>query len=309
MTTKLSDAVERAITWLLPHAGDPEAAAIVDDLRAALTPKVAICKDGLRQELIDTLADRIEFWICAEADREDVAKLIDSLGDYGMALGKIPEPTALTPPDGDEVERVARALYERRASFARNPNSKEFDDLDQWARERINADARHILSALTPAPTSGGASEPPPIDMILHCPNCGLQHIDEPDERTPDWDNPPHRSHLCHGCGCIWRPADVPTNGVAAIQTKGKADTWETAPHAPASASDGGSDALVERVALKQAALDLHEAAGRFAVIEKLDPKGCSELTRAAARRADAALSTIPKVERVERGEHVKEKG
>src|SRR5574340_600312 len=23
------------------------------------------------------------------------------------------------------------------------------------------------------------------------------------------WDNPPHRSHLCHGCGHIWRPADV----------------------------------------------------------------------------------------------------
>jgi len=70
-----------------------------------------------------------------------------------------------------------------------------------------------------------------PISMILHCPSCGMQHIDAPEEgdgtRGPPngvWDNPPHRSHLCHGCGTIWRPSDVPTTGVASIQTKGKAD-------------------------------------------------------------------------------------
>lgn len=73
-----------------------------------------------------------------------------------------------------------------------------------------------------------------PIDMILNCPACGLQHIDEPEgegddgatiKRVDVWTNPPHRSHLCHGCGHIWRPADVPTNGVAEIQTKGKNDS------------------------------------------------------------------------------------
>lgn len=73
-----------------------------------------------------------------------------------------------------------------------------------------------------------------PIDMILNCPRCGMQHIDKPEvewaddasgfTRSPSWTNPPHRSHLCHGCGFIWRPADVPTNGVEAIKTKGKAD-------------------------------------------------------------------------------------
>lgn len=92
-----------------------------------------------------------------------------------------------------------------------------------------------------------------PIDMVLHCPNCGMQHIDAPnhwsdrfdppptdgsmddEERAEfdatvkayedEWTNPPHRSHLCHGCGHIWRPADVPTNGVAFINTKGNADS------------------------------------------------------------------------------------
>jgi len=77
-----------------------------------------------------------------------------------------------------------------------------------------------------------------PIDMILHCPKCHQQHIDAPDElrsgveifknpQTKDilrWTNPPHRSHLCAYCGHIWRPADVCTNGVATIKTRGKND-------------------------------------------------------------------------------------
>lgn len=91
-----------------------------------------------------------------------------------------------------------------------------------------------------------------PIDMVLYCPACGTQHIDkdncdeirimaaelgidrEGDRAYSDWleenewTNPPHRSHLCHNpkCKTIWRPADVPTNGVATIGTKGKADSW-----------------------------------------------------------------------------------
>lgn len=68
-----------------------------------------------------------------------------------------------------------------------------------------------------------------PLDMVLHCPECGRQHIDEPNEAA-GWGNPPHKSHLCRkedgGCGNVWRPADIPTNGVRAVATRGKADTW-----------------------------------------------------------------------------------
>ena len=64
------------------------------------------------------------------------------------------------------------------------------------------------------------------IPMVLHCPECGTQHIDEPDPEK-GWDNPPHRSHLCQKCSCIWRPADVATDGVLCVRTEGSADTWD----------------------------------------------------------------------------------
>lgn len=64
-----------------------------------------------------------------------------------------------------------------------------------------------------------------PIDVVLHCPRCRAQHIDVP-EPERGWTNPPHRSHLCHACGLIWRPADVCTNGVKTPSTRGRRDTW-----------------------------------------------------------------------------------
>lgn len=64
-----------------------------------------------------------------------------------------------------------------------------------------------------------------PIDMILVCPKCGLLHVDAPKPEL-QWTNPPHKSHLCHYCGTIWRPADIETNGVIRIKTRGKGDTW-----------------------------------------------------------------------------------
>ena len=65
-----------------------------------------------------------------------------------------------------------------------------------------------------------------PIPMILHCPRCSLQHVDEPNPTT-GWDNPPHRSHECQNCGYIWRVADVATMGVRTITTKGTRDNHD----------------------------------------------------------------------------------
>jgi hypothetical protein len=101
------------------------------------------------------------------------------------------------------------------------PPSPEPDDITD-----LRANVMALYAALHAAP----------IDMVLHCPKCGMQHIDAvemvewdrdggPPANRVTWPNEPHRSHLCHGCGHIWRPADVETNGVAAVKTKGKADS------------------------------------------------------------------------------------
>lgn len=113
------------------------------------------------------------------------------------------------------------------------------DDLD--AKEIYDGELR-LLERLTAMLDNPG--QPEPINMLLFCPKCGEQHIDAPEVEPgrlissgpyagravppkTTWSNPPHCSHLCHACGTIWRPADVPTNGVATIHTRGKSDTWD----------------------------------------------------------------------------------
>jgi len=98
-------------------------------------------------------------------------------------------------------------------------------------RDSFPADLKHRVVVIpTPDIQVHAMSEMQPIDMVIFCPGCGTQHIDEPSDT---WDNPPHRSHLCHACGYVWRPADVCTNGVAVIKTRGEADSapHETARH------------------------------------------------------------------------------
>lgn len=118
------------------------------------------------------------------------------------------------------------------------PSDRMFEQMLTDYRKALE-NGRAALRAVDVAP-GGGV----PIPMILHCPRCHVQHVDEPDERTPEWDNPSHRSHLCHSCGCIWRPADVATEGVRDITTIGKADNWT--PATPTAAPALNVQALVE---------------------------------------------------------------
>jgi hypothetical protein len=127
------------------------------------------------------------------------------------------------------------------------------------------------------------AAEAVPIDMVLHCPACGLQHVDAPEHRKigvgvearcrETWVNPPHRSHLCHGCGHIWRPADVPTNGVAKIKTAGRADSLlaTTPPQAEPS---------IEQ--------QLQNAREDFTTMKALTESGAAEIARLIAELAQA---------------------
>ena len=145
-----------------------------------------------------------------------------------------------------------------------------------WLRENYMSFGQHYSSydGLFPSVLRviDRLREQKPIDMILHCPNCGMQHIDEPEGEGDDeatikrldvWTNPPHRSHLCHGCGHIWRPADVPTNGVAEIKTRGKNDSPARNDGMPASAVERHLRRLLAyRVAMPGAYYDDGEAQG-----------------------------------------------
>ena len=49
-----------------------------------------------------------------------------------------------------------------------------------------------------------------PIPMILFCPMCNGRHLDVGEFATKS-----HHTHACQHCGVVWRPAIVPTVGVA----------------------------------------------------------------------------------------------
>ena len=150
---------------------------------------------------------------------------IDRLRDLA-ALASQAEPVA---PNGWQAQ-----LLEVGNEYATFQQANPFDVL---------AKVRKRLSALSTPPAPAQAE---PIDRVLHCPACGMQHIDAPkDHPLNPWLNPPHRSHLCHGCGHIWRPADVPTNGVQAVKTKGKADSPIVRPALPAPDDQGKANAVL----------------------------------------------------------------
>jgi hypothetical protein len=53
------------------------------------------------------------------------------------------------------------------------------------------------------------AENPPPVAMLLWCPQCGERHYD-----VGEFAERPHHTHACQECGMTWRPAVVPTVGV-----------------------------------------------------------------------------------------------
>lgn len=113
----------------------------------------------------------------------------------------------------NKSEELLAAAMAVEMHYAQRPKHVWFTDHDDNSLKL----ARHYLATIQPG-------DPPPINMILPCPRCGMLHIDAPEPAT-GWTNPPHKSHLCHGCGLIWRPADVPTNGVPDVMTRGEKDS------------------------------------------------------------------------------------
>lgn len=166
-------------------------------------------------------------------------------------------------PDARESLQIACEYYGRRAADRAAlvaPASPEA----RAELEAASACAERRYLTVPVAKDSDAPLQPdPPIDMLIFCPECSAQHVDKP-EPDRGWNNPPHRSHLCHRCGEIWRVADVPTNGVAALNTVGENDTW---PHADEPAPVNPKDAFVaefeRRAAEWRAAYDAESRSGQ----------------------------------------------
>lgn len=218
--------------------------------------------------------------------------------------------------DHDAVVGYAKAVLELRAQADARPvlwwNGIRKSDADDGTSPSFSEkeDTNHdipLVSAVNPCNIA-------PVDMVLHCPNCGLQHIDEPEkhdvtvgygenrvavDEIVTWDNPPHRSHLCHGCGHIWRPADVPTNGVLAVKTKGQNDSLITGPDRivythPEASAPGLSDAeLRQRIEALWRAYQLGQVSADHTAKEVFAEVLTPILTRASAATV-AEPSEVP---------------
>lgn len=201
--------------------------------------------------------------------------------DLRAALSATPTKEAACPADGNLLSEDGVCGFCGNAPPAYDDEiSDEYLDTLQAS---INRGARRSSARFKLTPVA-----PAPIDMVLYCPACHVQHIDEASE---GWGNPPHRSHLCHACGCIWRPADVATNGITSVKTCGKADTWGWDGKSLAAPID--NEALVEEVA-RAMRRDRFERTRRLAAFDETVPPSDIEMNDArAAVRAVLALPSI----------------
>lgn len=54
-----------------------------------------------------------------------------------------------------------------------------------------------------------------PVQLLLACPECGVQHVDE-----DEWAARYHHTHRCVACGNEWSPALRATVGVRVLATR-----------------------------------------------------------------------------------------
>ncbi len=215
---------------------------------------IAICPHGNAV----SIRPSIEYIRCKKCDDE---------ADKDQAMNT-PAPTQVEPMTEEELDKALKLALQCAEEYAANKHDKhksvtialaliqslatitqlQGDLVRESAKYKTFSDAAKIASENMETEIAALKAEAArPVDMLLFCPKCNLQHIDGLVEEVHDdgsttvlWDNPPHRSHLCLRCGAVWRPSDRTTNGVAEIKTIGKGDTFsyhkqqQNAPASPA---------------------------------------------------------------------------
>jgi hypothetical protein len=94
-------------------------------------------------------------------------------------------------PDGSPGQgRVCAAPAERYG------NGRHLLDEAAARKEPYRCTPDHAHGGCTGHCRSGGAPKP----AVMHCPFCGVRHVDE-----GEWETRPHHKHLCLGCGKLFR--------------------------------------------------------------------------------------------------------
>jgi hypothetical protein len=165
-----------------------------------------------RQEGDPCLADYERQCVCHDR-LADAQQLIDELEAQVPALGRqIAEHVTIAGRLAREISIAADRLHNM-AERAKHGAPPTEDGIRLLGLELRRALTTPVNRGLDP-----GKDEGTRIMMLLWCPRCQTQHVDEPEPET-GWTNPPHRTHKCKTCGHLWRPSDWPTAGVAAIET------------------------------------------------------------------------------------------
>lgn len=107
------------------------------------------------------------------------------------------------------LERIRAAIKAAQdAGYAQAQAEIEVELAEDRARAR-----REEVHALLAELAALGPDDAPPLPMVMHCPKCSAQHVDEGEFETI-----PHRAHLCASCGHTWQPCARPTVGVRSLE-------------------------------------------------------------------------------------------
>jgi hypothetical protein len=112
------------------------------------------------------------------------------------------------------IERVLRDCKAKDEALTKAADTfRDFHAAMTLLGHDLSASAAAIAEEATRKAIGPDRPAPCPIPMILHCPECKTQHVDEGIWATTRL----HKSHLCAACNHTWRVADVPTVGVATL--------------------------------------------------------------------------------------------
>lgn len=137
-------------------------------------------------------------WLQAEIDRARIAT--EQAGYYATQAQS-------------HVEEMRAIIAER---LKRVKGIRLFNDSDmaRAVMAELNTLTELVTAALTAQPVAQAGK---PIEMILHCPACHSQHIDE-----GEWATRAHHKHLCAVCRARWQPSLVDTVGVERLGAEGE---------------------------------------------------------------------------------------